>query len=324
MAHDVIMPALGMAQNSGVIVNWLKAAGDAVAEGDPLMEVETDKAVMEVQALASGFLVEIVHPAGADVPVGEVIARIGTNADAVVRAVTPAAASVATVETAPPATAAPASPEPARKAPAPPARTGKVLASPKTRRLAEERGIDLRRLVEQGLSEPLHAADLDRYVPVPAPATAGAALNEIVADVSAGALQRFSEWVGQEAGVEAPALLAALAASALARPSSIRVEHRRTVRAYDLAGRPSLSALVALDAAELSPDLVVRDLRGSRISRARLAGDLAPVLTLTDGDVSDRLTVTLTFTSERLNADDAFALIDAFAARVENPMRLLL
>jgi len=55
MSHDVLMPQLGMAQDSAIIVNWLKAPGEAVAADDPLMEVETDKATMEVPAGRNGF-----------------------------------------------------------------------------------------------------------------------------------------------------------------------------------------------------------------------------------------------------------------------------
>ncbi|PKQ02587.1 MAG: dihydrolipoamide acetyltransferase, partial [Alphaproteobacteria bacterium HGW-Alphaproteobacteria-11] len=76
MPHEVIMPALGMAQETGVLVSWLKRSGDAVRAGEPLMEVETDKAVMEVEAQASGWLTDVRAAAGDAVPVGAVIARI--------------------------------------------------------------------------------------------------------------------------------------------------------------------------------------------------------------------------------------------------------
>ncbi|MBW6507473.1 MAG: dihydrolipoamide acetyltransferase, partial [Rhodobacteraceae bacterium] len=76
MSHEVIMPALGMAQETGVLVSWLKQPGDAVAQGEPLMEVETDKAVMEVEAQASGWLADVRAKAGEEVPVGAVIALI--------------------------------------------------------------------------------------------------------------------------------------------------------------------------------------------------------------------------------------------------------
>ena len=81
MPHDVIMPALGMAQDSGVLVRWIKQAGEAVAEGDALFEVETDKATMEVEAQAAGFLTNVTASEGQDVPVGQVIALISETAE---------------------------------------------------------------------------------------------------------------------------------------------------------------------------------------------------------------------------------------------------
>ena len=85
MPHDVIMPALGMNQTTGKILSWLKSKGDSVKVGDPLMEVETDKAVVEVEAQASGVLTEVRHAAGSEVPVGHVVAVIGGGAAALAR-----------------------------------------------------------------------------------------------------------------------------------------------------------------------------------------------------------------------------------------------
>ena len=75
------MPQLGMAQDAGRLVAWLKAPGDAVAKGEALFEVETDKATMEVEAQGDGFLTGVVAAEGDDVPVGQVIARISESAD---------------------------------------------------------------------------------------------------------------------------------------------------------------------------------------------------------------------------------------------------
>ena len=83
MSHDVIMPALGMAQDSGILVSWSKQPGDAIAVGDALFEVETDKATMEVEAQHSGFLNNVVANAGDEVPVGQVIAVVGEAPNAV-------------------------------------------------------------------------------------------------------------------------------------------------------------------------------------------------------------------------------------------------
>src|ERR1700674_2683892 len=82
MATNVILPALGMSQDTGKIVHWLKAEGEQVVKGEPLVEIETDKATVEIEAPADGVLARISAAAGDDVPVGQVIAII---ADAINR-----------------------------------------------------------------------------------------------------------------------------------------------------------------------------------------------------------------------------------------------
>jgi len=76
LAKDVIMPALGMAQETGVLLQWLKAPGETVTKGEPLMEVETDKATVEIEAPASGVLAQVTAGPGDEIPVGQVIAVI--------------------------------------------------------------------------------------------------------------------------------------------------------------------------------------------------------------------------------------------------------
>lgn len=70
------MPALGMAQESGKLLAWLKQEGETVTKGEPLMEIETDKAAVEIEASASGLLGGVSVEVGQDVPVGQVIAWI--------------------------------------------------------------------------------------------------------------------------------------------------------------------------------------------------------------------------------------------------------
>src|SRR5450432_3327546 len=76
MAKDVILPALGMSQDTGKIVQWLKVEGEHVTKGEPLAEIETDKATVEIEAPANGVLARVAAVAGEDVPVGQVIALI--------------------------------------------------------------------------------------------------------------------------------------------------------------------------------------------------------------------------------------------------------
>lgn len=76
MATDIIMPALGVAQEKGTLLNWRKAEGQSVIKGEPLMEVETDKATVEIEAPASGILTNVTASSGDEVPVGNKIAVI--------------------------------------------------------------------------------------------------------------------------------------------------------------------------------------------------------------------------------------------------------
>src|SRR6266496_3522608 len=76
MATEIKLPRLGQGMESGTIVKWLKSEGDRVEKGEPLYELDTDKATQEVEAEASGVLLKIAVPSG-EVPVGQTIAVIG-------------------------------------------------------------------------------------------------------------------------------------------------------------------------------------------------------------------------------------------------------
>src|SRR5918912_1701420 len=77
MATQVVMPKLSPTMEEGQLARWLKNEGDRVTTGEPLAEIDTDKATMEAQALTTGVLRKILAPAGSTVPLGQVIAIIG-------------------------------------------------------------------------------------------------------------------------------------------------------------------------------------------------------------------------------------------------------
>ena len=155
------MPALGMAQETGKVLRWLKAEGDEVAKGEPLMEVETDKVTVEIEAPTDGLLAGLRAAEGADVPVGEAVAVILAPGEAL-----PENGSAPAVEQSP-AAAAPAS---VARVEAPEQEARRRLASPKARRLAAEQGIDLDALAEgSGPGGAVVAADVASS-PAPAPA----------------------------------------------------------------------------------------------------------------------------------------------------------
>jgi pyruvate dehydrogenase E2 component (dihydrolipoamide acetyltransferase) len=76
MATDIILPALGMSQDAGKILRWLKTEGEHITRGETLVEIETDKATVEIEAPVDGVLVEISASVGDEVPVGQLIATI--------------------------------------------------------------------------------------------------------------------------------------------------------------------------------------------------------------------------------------------------------
>lgn len=158
MPTDVIMPALGMAQETGKVVRWLKAEGDAVAKGEPLLEIETDKVTVEIEAPADGTLAAISAADGVEVPVGEAIAVVLAAGEALAAAPPAVVPSRAVV----PSTAVVSSTAVG------PARGGRTLASPKARRIAAERGVDLAGLVGSGPGGAIVAADVGAPVPAAA------------------------------------------------------------------------------------------------------------------------------------------------------------
>ena len=164
MAISVVMPALEMAQETGKLVSWKKKAGEQVKKGEMLLEVETDKAVVEIEAAGDGILGGVTAKEGDVVPVGQTIAWLlkpGEQPPTNVAAAqtgrkmdsAPAAAAAAT---------APAAPEPVSAAGA--------KISPKARRLAREHGVDIATLRGSGPGGEILAEDIMKAASAAPPA----------------------------------------------------------------------------------------------------------------------------------------------------------
>jgi pyruvate dehydrogenase E2 component (dihydrolipoamide acetyltransferase) len=146
------MPALEMAQETGKLVAWRKKEGESVSKGEVLLEIETDKAVMEVEALADGILAGVNAQAGAVVPVGKTIAWIVRPGEAPPPEMPSSSFQRAIAEPARPAPVASVSAEqPVRQ---------NAKISPKARRLAQERGVDFARLRGSGPDGEILASDI--------------------------------------------------------------------------------------------------------------------------------------------------------------------
>ena len=161
MATEIVMPRLSDSMEEGMVLQWLVAEGDTVVEGQPLVEVETDKASVTYESEVDGTVLSIGVQAGDSAPVGAVIAVVGTPGEAFAAPVAGHAAAAAqaqlTASAAPVATA-----------------IGRVKASPLARRIAAELGVDLAALVGSGPQGRVIRADVERSAAAASPAGNGA------------------------------------------------------------------------------------------------------------------------------------------------------
>ncbi len=202
MPINILMPALSPTMTEGNLARWLKKEGDAVKSGDVIAEIETDKATMEVEAVEEGKLGKILVPEGAQgVKVNDVIAVLLEEGESPAdikagdgKAPTPAAPPAAPEpkpEAAPARAEAPKQPAAPAAAPAPPAKpasapaaTGeRIFASPLAKRLAQQHGLDLSRVIGSGPHGRIVKSDIEKAAAsgaakaAPAPGAAKAPLT---------------------------------------------------------------------------------------------------------------------------------------------------
>jgi pyruvate dehydrogenase E2 component (dihydrolipoamide acetyltransferase) len=177
VSSQVTLPRLGQGMESGTIVRWLKAEGDAVEKGEILYELDTEKATQEVEAEESGVLLKILAGEGEEIEVGKPIAVIGAPGEEYSAPESDGSNGEEEPVTAPEAEqpsereASPvAQPQPAAQA----ENGGRVKASPLARRIARERGVDLSGLTGTGPEGRIVAEDVERAEKAGAPPTAPA------------------------------------------------------------------------------------------------------------------------------------------------------
>jgi pyruvate dehydrogenase E2 component (dihydrolipoamide acetyltransferase) len=155
MAISVVMPALELTQETGKLVSWRKKEGEAVSKGETLLEVETDKAVVEVEALADGFLAGVKAQEGDVIPVGRTIAWIVEQGEAPPKDELPTAADALSA-------AKVAHPQEVKAgSSAAESATAKAKISPKARRLAGELNVDLDSVKGSGPGGEILASDIE-------------------------------------------------------------------------------------------------------------------------------------------------------------------
>ena len=184
--HDIFMPALSSTMTEGKIVEWLKQPGDKVGRGEPVLVVESDKADMDVESFQEGYLAAVLMPAGSMAPVGETIGLIVESEDEIASVrdanpiksdsspskVTPQANEGETMEKSSSVNSskgsAPKKPLPALSVPqeTPPIKSvvnnGRIVASPRAKKLATQTGVDLSTVLGSGPHGRIQAEDVQR------------------------------------------------------------------------------------------------------------------------------------------------------------------
>ena len=194
MDEVVLMPRLSDTMTEGVIAGWNKNIGDTVKKGDVLADIETDKATMELESYKDGILLYQGAKAGEKILVNDllcIIGKEGLDVASIVAAVKSGAQSTAAATAAPAAaqpaaepaaTAAPVASVPSAPAPVASQQTvvneGRILASPLAKKLAEEKGIDLKYVKGSADNGRITKTDVDNYVPATVAATAVAAAGK--------------------------------------------------------------------------------------------------------------------------------------------------
>jgi pyruvate dehydrogenase E2 component (dihydrolipoamide acetyltransferase) len=263
MAISVVMPALELTQETGKLVSWRKKEGEAVAKGETLLEVETDKAVVEVEALADGYLAGVKAKEGDVIAVGRTIAWIVDKGESAPAEEALAAPHTNTAATAPRVTE---SEIPSADAAISGAR---VKISPKARRLASELHVNLNGVRGSGPGGEILASDIEAAAKSPAPIAAatssGAKLATLTAIGRLMAERTMQSWTTVPhffllREVDATALNAdrATRAALAATNSSVKITHTDlliALAARVLVQHPRLNASWTPDGIQIHPDV---------------------------------------------------------------------
>jgi pyruvate dehydrogenase E2 component (dihydrolipoamide acetyltransferase) len=194
MASKVIMPKLSPTMEEGQIARWLKKEGDKVSMGEPLAEIDTDKATMEMQALANGVLRKILINEGESAPLGQLIAVIGEPNEDIASILSEAPApEKKEAAPAPKPAAEPPSPAPPPPPPPPPSNgrqsvstdSGRMIVSPLAARMAADSGLDLRSIRGSGPGGRIIKRDIEAAMTQPRAAAAPSFQPAAVATASA-------------------------------------------------------------------------------------------------------------------------------------------
>jgi pyruvate dehydrogenase E2 component (dihydrolipoamide acetyltransferase)/2-oxoglutarate dehydrogenase E2 component (dihydrolipoamide succinyltransferase) len=333
------MPVLGMSQDTGVIANWCKSHGDYVEAGELLMEVETDKAVQEIEAAESGYLNIIGHAEGMAIPVGEVVATL--NEEPVDKNAIVISAPVAE-PTAIAVVHAPAPLESVLIADNPALASATTLASAKARATAYRNDLALKDISEAQGKYVLHVIDVENYLATRkqtavASYATGTAIEQpsrLDVKIKVAGLEYCQEWLLKHHDLDHRLLASHIVATLTLGLWRDRFAQDRdtnlTIRVdfSDSKGmqselllnpdRQRFSQLKAEDSERHSdPDIRLVDLMSTRLSAYEPGSVTEPVLVLCKEDEQIKISL---YGVDSAQLSNAIGFIDSLADQLEEPL----
>jgi len=258
---EVILPKLGQTMEEGAIIEWLKHEGDRVKRGELLFTVESDKATLEVEATARGFLRKILVPAGETVPVLTPVALMTKTLDEDISTYKPGLqVSGSTFQVAEAKAATPPGPETSKPEP------GRVFASPRARKLAREKGVDLALLTDSGPNGRIVERDVVAYLEAAPKVTPVA--------------RRLAE----QAGLDLRTVTGTGAGGRITRGDVEQAVEQLRVTSYELRV-PEAMTLARPESETLTPLTGVRAVIARRMAKSHQT--TAPVTLTTEADATD-------------------------------------
>jgi len=363
--RSVIMPALGMTQDTGEIVAWHKKVGDPVNPEDVLMEVETDKTTMEVEAGFSGYVAEIKAAAGTSVAVGSVIAVLTESAsglpipeplqesadandsknesisdsEAIEQAVQETLVEDPPVQNLKPKTQSRPVTGTQRRSfsntLADRQSNGEIiLASPKAKWVAHEKGVSLKRLMNRGIELPILVADV-----VEANATSnssGTLVSQLQVQVATGNFIGLHQWLTEvsDGTVGAATAWCVFGAAAIRQALGYSTEDDVLVRCENWSNRDlDITSLnpdavgfldVRRDETAAMPDLLIRDMTGTNYRNYQPQEQQSNINLSIIEENSSHFLFTLNFDENELPLSNALIFVQYLSERTEQPLRQLL
>ena len=348
MPHEIIMPVLGMSQDTGVIANWCKSHGDYVEAGELLMEIETDKAVQEIEAAESGYLNIIGHAEGIAIPVGEVVATLNeepVDENAIVSPAPVAEPAAIAVAATPAPVATPAPITTVLVADSPAIASATTLASAKARATAYRNGLALKDIAEAQGKSVLHVIDVENYLATqnnaaasPSPyATTGAIIEQpsrLDVKIKGAGLEYCQEWLLKHHDLDhrllASHIVATLALGLWRQRFAQDSKASATIRVdfsdsdgmqSELLLNPDQQRFSQLKAEESelhsTPNIRLVDLMSTRLSAYEPGSITEPVLVLCKED--EQIKVSL-YSVDSAQLSNAIGFIDSLADQLEEPL----